>query len=510
MQSRSVGSATATAAGRTRLKAWLTAAVLLLLVSAGTFVAQSQHAFAAPGDFTVTPTTLDFGNVALGYGSGMSVDISNISATTQTPAFTGGAPSGIGFGVSDSCAGATLGPGESCDFHYYFQPNSAGVHTGTADIVIDGELFPITLTGNGVGVFPNTVAPTALDFGAVAVGDTSPPIDVVITNVTAAPEDPHVIGGFAPGNEFVRSNHCDGIVLDPGESCVVSYDFTPANVSVHNATAILNVHNGTFPITLTGTGVEAAPTSTTPFSDPGPTTGPPPCPTTEPTPPSTEPTSTLAVDSTTTTTGESTTTTSTSPGPIGPATVSPPSSTSSTSSSTSSTSPTTTTTLPITTTTVNPCAPPPTCETTTTATLVVTTPVSPTVATTPVITTTTTTSVPIPAETTTTSTAIASTTTSTTVPIPGDTRTTSTTIVIGVPTVTDGPATSAPRIVVAPPGRSRPVGTAQAVPCVSPSTLPPTSFGQLPATGSGSATVVALATLLVLAGGATVAFRRRA
>jgi hypothetical protein len=48
-----------------------------------------------------------------------------------------------------------LAPGESCQFTYTFTPSATGVFTTSTTIDVDGEDFPITLTG--VGVDPSTL-----------------------------------------------------------------------------------------------------------------------------------------------------------------------------------------------------------------------------------------------------------------------------------------------------------------------------------------------------------------
>src|SRR4029079_4441825 len=111
---------------------------------------------AASGDFTVAPTTLNFGTVAVNSTKSIPVVITNASNTTQTPNFAGGAPNDpSNFGGSQNCAGVALDPGATCQFTYTFEPSSPGDHTSATTIGIDGDNFSISMSGHGV--FPFTV-----------------------------------------------------------------------------------------------------------------------------------------------------------------------------------------------------------------------------------------------------------------------------------------------------------------------------------------------------------------
>src|SRR4029078_4995947 len=80
-------------------------------------------AHAASGDFTVSPTTLNFGTVAVNSTATIPVVVKNVSTTTQTPNFAGGAPNDpTNLGGSQNCAGVPLAPGATCSFTYTFTP----------------------------------------------------------------------------------------------------------------------------------------------------------------------------------------------------------------------------------------------------------------------------------------------------------------------------------------------------------------------------------------------------
>src|SRR5262245_5899315 len=101
---------------------------------------------AEPGDFTVSPTTLSFPATFVGSTSSLTVTITNASATTQTPNFSGGAPNDpTNFGGSQNCAGVPLDPGGTCQFTYTFEPATPGDHSSSTTIGIDADNFSITM-----------------------------------------------------------------------------------------------------------------------------------------------------------------------------------------------------------------------------------------------------------------------------------------------------------------------------------------------------------------------------
>ena len=109
-----------------------------------------EVAQAAAGDFTVSPTTVDFGTVAVNVTKTIPVVIKNVSTTTQTPNFSGGAPNDpTNFGGSQNCAGVPLAAGGTCQFSYTFTPTSVGAKTSSTTIGIDSQTFAITFLGCG-------------------------------------------------------------------------------------------------------------------------------------------------------------------------------------------------------------------------------------------------------------------------------------------------------------------------------------------------------------------------
>ena len=100
--------------------------------------------------FTVTPTDVAFPDTAVGDTSSVPVVITNISSTSLTPNYAGGAPNDpTNFGGSQNCAGVALSGGQSCQFTYTFTPTAPGPWTSSTTIDVDSESFAISLHGTG-------------------------------------------------------------------------------------------------------------------------------------------------------------------------------------------------------------------------------------------------------------------------------------------------------------------------------------------------------------------------
>ena len=91
----------------------------------------------------------------------MPVVITNISSTSLTPNYAGGAPNDpTNFGGSQNCAGVALAGGQSCQFTYTFTPTAPGPWTSSTTIDIDSESFAISLHGTGTDSSTTTTTST--------------------------------------------------------------------------------------------------------------------------------------------------------------------------------------------------------------------------------------------------------------------------------------------------------------------------------------------------------------
>jgi hypothetical protein len=209
--------------------------------------------------FRVTPSGVDFGDITVGDTSPTSVvDVTNIGLTSVAMSGAGGAPGGD-FSGSQNCQGTTLARGESCQMSFTFSPSVVGPASATSTGSWNGQPYSIDLTGTGlaVGGTPSNdllVTVSRLDFSQVQVGETSPPQEVDIINVSAASVTLSGAGG-APGGDFGGSQDCQGRTLAPGESCQMSFTFSPSGPGSAAATSAGTWNGQPFSIELVGDGV---------------------------------------------------------------------------------------------------------------------------------------------------------------------------------------------------------------------------------------------------------------
>ena len=111
--------------------------------------------------FTVAPTDVAFPDTAVSATSSVPVVITNISSTSLTPSYAGGAPNDpTNFGGSQNCAGVALAGGHSCQFTYTFTPTAPGPWMSSTTIDVDGESFAISLHGTGTNTSTTTTSTT--------------------------------------------------------------------------------------------------------------------------------------------------------------------------------------------------------------------------------------------------------------------------------------------------------------------------------------------------------------
>jgi hypothetical protein len=163
---------------------------------------------------------------------GGSARISNSTATgTQAPAAVYNC--GVGFTLTD-------GGGNS------------GVTGPTACQNITNPAFPPYLPDNGSAI---SISPSALGFGTVVTGSTSPPQTVTVTNAgtAAAP-----VGSVATSGDFHQTNNC-GSSIAAGASCTVSVTFAPTATGTRTGNLAVTASGITNTVPLSGTGVAPGP-----------------------------------------------------------------------------------------------------------------------------------------------------------------------------------------------------------------------------------------------------------
>lgn len=205
-----------------------------------------------PDALTVEPLDHDFGDVAVGDVTEAQTVIRNDTAVDQPLRTAGGAASD--FAGFQNCAGrSALAPGEQCELTYRFEPTTPGLVEDTTSYTVNGVRHPITLRGVGVPVW--TVAPGTIDFGDVAVGE-STTLVVTITNNSGADLRPNLSGTASDNPHFTLGEGTCLAFIASGESCVGEVIFTPTAVGAESGTLTVVVDGADWLIAMTGNGVD--------------------------------------------------------------------------------------------------------------------------------------------------------------------------------------------------------------------------------------------------------------
>ena len=227
---------------------------------AGFLVAGVNGALAQSSCFTVTPVShsLQFGKIAVGTSTLIDdVLLQNQCRKVATiDSFTISAPQ---FQLVYGWAPQAENPGKAMDLGLRFVPDQAGTFHGTMTITIEGESAPVTISLNGTAFVTQaaaTLSTPSLSFGNQAVGGTSAPQGVTITNTGTAAftansiyvDPPFTLTGFSG----------QPTVLSPGASLPLQVTFMPGLPGNYSGTLVMT--SDVLPskgLTLSGVGTAA-------------------------------------------------------------------------------------------------------------------------------------------------------------------------------------------------------------------------------------------------------------
>src|SRR5216684_6880137 len=154
----------------------------------------------------------------------------------------------------------SIAPLGTCTLNISFAPNAVGVIDGAVTIVDNASTSPQVVTLAGTAIPPISLAPTSLSFGTVAVGSSSAPKTVKVTNNTAAAvtvSSPTISGEykFPPASGSIVQT-CTGVPLPAGGSCTATIEFQPTITGkIPGALTVSHTASGTPQVVaLTGTG----------------------------------------------------------------------------------------------------------------------------------------------------------------------------------------------------------------------------------------------------------------
>jgi hypothetical protein len=184
---------------------------------------------------SVTPTSINFGNVYLFNFKSKNVTVKNIGTsplTISNVSLTQG--SGDDFSFVSLCP-RTLAAGKSCDITVFFFADDVKADSATLNVTDNAPGSPQQVSLSATVINPQpSFNPTSLHFGTVQIGH-SRTENVILTNTgtTALTISSINVTGANPG-DFTSSNACPSS-LGPGVNCTISVTFTPSTTGSRSA-----------------------------------------------------------------------------------------------------------------------------------------------------------------------------------------------------------------------------------------------------------------------------------
>jgi hypothetical protein len=217
----------------------------------------------APGQLTLTPSSVSFGNVTVGSSQSQTVALTNNGGTSTM--ISAASASGTGFGMSGLALPMTLAPGQSTTFKVTFTPIQSGAGSGSVTVTSNAtdSILTAALTGTGAAAGALTLTPASLSFGNVPIGTKqNQPGTLTNSGGTALTVSQAAITGAA----FTVSGLALPLTLAPGQTAGFTATFTP---QVTGGTSGSIAFSGTAPtatVTLTGSGLASGSLAANPAS----------------------------------------------------------------------------------------------------------------------------------------------------------------------------------------------------------------------------------------------------
>ena len=182
---------------------------------------------------TFSPTSLNFGNMAIGSTKTTAAQLTNVSggSVTLSRLTASGEYSVTPSGANPCSNGLVLAAKAKCGFSVSLTPTGGGTIFGSVTVVDNVTSGPSIQTYNlaAVGFWPITLTPASLSFPATAVGSTSSPLPVTVTNHSSVSV---TLGTIAISGDYnlvsFGANPCtNGTVLGVGGTCTLGATFSP-------------------------------------------------------------------------------------------------------------------------------------------------------------------------------------------------------------------------------------------------------------------------------------------
>jgi hypothetical protein len=209
---------------------------------------------------TASPTTLNFGSVALNTTTTQSLTLT--SSGTSPVTVNSASTTGSSFAMVADSFPATLNPGQSLTLQVQFKPTLAGSATGQLTISSNstsGSTAGVALSGTGTLANAQlSVNPVSLNFGSVAL-NTATTQSLTLTSTSTSSVT--VNSASITGSGFTTVGGSFPVTLNQGQSLTLQVQFKPtvAGSATGQLTINSNSSSGsTTAVALSGTGASVA------------------------------------------------------------------------------------------------------------------------------------------------------------------------------------------------------------------------------------------------------------
>ncbi len=217
------------------------------------------------GALTANPSSVNFGNVAVGSNQTVPVSVTNTGGAAVT--VSSAAASGTGFSFTGPTLPVTLNAGQSATFTAKFAPTVTGGATGALTINSNAGNATLTVALSGTGVAQGQLGsnPSSFNFGNVQDG-TSKSMTGSLTN--SGGTSLTITAATASGTGFSLSGLTLPLTLTAGQSTSFTVLFSPtvAGAVTGNVSITSTGSDSNLSIPLSGTGVTAGTLAANPTS----------------------------------------------------------------------------------------------------------------------------------------------------------------------------------------------------------------------------------------------------
>jgi hypothetical protein len=200
--------------------------------------------FGLSGEVHVTPSSLAFGNVAVGASATLTITLTNTSSVSAGLGSSRGGDYDHFAVANGGTCGTSLAPSATCTKLLSFAPLSEGLKSGTFNIA--GSTVPLSGTGTGA----LSITPNPIDLGGLGMGFMNYTFYTVRNSGSATASIPASLSGTDLADFSLTANGC-GATLAAGASCTGIVNLAPKSPGLKTVTLTV----GSASATVTGFGL---------------------------------------------------------------------------------------------------------------------------------------------------------------------------------------------------------------------------------------------------------------